>query len=134
MSRPADIQPARPAATERAATVAASVATDDQWEEFFYGAVNGESRVVLRFAGDNFNVEADGQYDLTGLETYLPAPLQKSFGEGWQFRFSLNGQNDDYAITGNIDDRANFEGEWQLDNAGWQKATLTVGNDNETLC
>ena len=104
----------------------------DQWEEFFYGAVNGESSVTLQFVGDNFNVEADGQYDLTGLETYLPAPLQKSFGEGWQFRFSLNGQNDDYAITGNIDDRANFEGEWQLDNAGWQKATLTVGNDNET--
>ena len=34
VSRPADIQPARPAATGRAATVAASVATDDQWEEF----------------------------------------------------------------------------------------------------
>ncbi|MFD2631663.1 YhdP family protein [Idiomarina piscisalsi] len=103
----------------------------DQWEEFFYGAVNGESSVTLQFVGDNFNVEADGQYDLTGLETYLPAPLQKSFGEGWQFRFSLNGQNDDYVINGNIDERANFEGEWQLDKAGWKKATLTIGNDNE---
>lgn len=103
----------------------------DQWEEFFYGAVNGESSVTLGFVGDNFNVEADGQYDLTGLETYLPAPLQKSFGEGWQFRFSLNGKNDDYVINGNIDERANFEGEWQLDKAGWKKATLTIGNDNE---
>ncbi|ASG66585.1 TIGR02099 family protein [Idiomarina piscisalsi] len=103
----------------------------DQWEEFFYGAVNGESRVTLQFIGDTMKVDAEGQYDLTGLETYLPSPLEKSFGEGWQFYFSLNGSGDNYTVTGRIDERARFEGSWRLDMPGWQKATLAVGEDSQ---
>lgn len=100
----------------------------DQWEEFFYGAVNGEASVALNFSGNDVNVEANGQYDLTGLETYLPAPLKKNFGEGWQFEFALEGNKNDYAVNGRIGDRLNFDGEWQLGSAGWTEATLTVGD------
>lgn len=99
----------------------------EQWEEFFYGAVNGEATVALNFTNEDVSVEANGQYDLTGLETYLPAPLEKSFGEGWQFHFSLTGHNDDYTVKGRINDRLNFEGDWQLDTPGWTDARLTLG-------
>lgn len=98
-----------------------------QWEPFFYGAVNGEADLVLRLSNEDVGVELESQFDLTGLETSLPEPLQKDFGEGWQLSVRLNGNGDQLRLRANIDDRLSWDSLWQPGSNGWQQAVLNVG-------
>ncbi|HAS15836.1 MAG TPA: TIGR02099 family protein, partial [Idiomarina abyssalis] len=98
-----------------------------QWEPFFYGAVNGEADLSLRLSNEDVGVELESQFDLTGLETSLPEPLQKDFGEGWQLSVRLNGNGDQLRLRANIDDRLSWDSLWQPGSNGWQQAVLNVG-------
>ncbi|MGM0631230.1 MAG: YhdP family protein [Pseudomonadota bacterium] len=99
-----------------------------QWKPFFYGAVNGEADLTLRLSEKNVGVELDSQFDLTGLETSLPEPLQKDFGEGWQLAVRLNGDSEQLRLRANIDDRLSWDGRWQPGSDGWQQAMLDLGD------
>ncbi|MCA1768139.1 MAG: TIGR02099 family protein, partial [Idiomarina sp.] len=99
-----------------------------QWETFFYGAVNGESDLALTFADDEVGVELESQFDLTGLETSLPAPLQKDFGESWQLELSLNGSGEQLRLQANINERLSWDSRWQPGDNGWQQAQLKIGD------
>ncbi|MCK7458977.1 YhdP family protein [Idiomarina aminovorans] len=101
-----------------------------QWKSFFYGAVNGESHLALTFGeGENeIDVELESQFDLTGLETSLPAPLQKDFGESWQFELSLKGTGEQLRLQATIDERLSWDSRWQPGDNGWQQAQLNIGD------
>lgn len=98
-----------------------------EWEPFFYGAVNGEATLQLNLTENDVGVELNSQLDLTGLETALPTPLQKEFGESWQLGITLNGNSDLLHLAATIDDRLNWESDWQPGANGWQQARLILG-------
>lgn len=98
-----------------------------QWEPFFYGAVNGEANLQLTLNADDVGVALDSQFDLTGLETSLPAPLQKDFGDSWQLTVQLNGTGEELRLRANIDQRLNWDSRWQPGSGGWQQARLNIG-------
>ncbi|RUO71937.1 YhdP family protein [Idiomarina ramblicola] len=98
-----------------------------QWEAFFYGAVNGEANLALTFSDNDVGVGLESQFDLTGLETSLPVPLQKDFGESWQLAVSLNGTGEQLRLRANIDERLSWYSRWQPGDNGWQQAELNIG-------
>lgn len=98
-----------------------------EWEPFFYGAVNGEASLQLSLTENDVGVKLSSQLDLTGLETALPAPLQKEFGDNWQLGIQLNGNSDLLHLEATIDDRLNWESDWQPGANEWQQARLILG-------
>ena len=101
-----------------------------QWKPFFYGAVNGEANLLLTFNADDVGVALESQFDLTGLETSLPAPLQKDFGDNWQLSVQLNGTGEELRLRASIDQRLNWDSRWQPGSGGWQMARLDIGEVN----
>lgn len=98
----------------------------DGWQRYFYGAINGTGELEL-LLGDQVNVDWTSQYDLTGLESNLPAPLAKDFGENWQLQLNLSGDPGQLQLDVNVDDRLDWSSRWQPGVAEWQQASLVLG-------
>lgn len=96
------------------------------WQKYFYGAVNGSGELRLRF-GDEITANWQSQYDLTGLESNLPVPLAKDFGENWQLNLDIEGKNDQLAMELAVDERLHWQSRWQAGESGWQQANLLIG-------
>jgi len=96
------------------------------WQKYFYGAVNGSGKLTLRFA-DDVKANWQSQYDLTGLESNLPAPLAKDFGENWQLNLDIEGNNNQLSMALAVDERLRWQSRWRAGEAGWEQANLLIG-------
>ncbi|MAD52657.1 YhdP family protein [Idiomarina sp. UBA3162] len=96
------------------------------WSRYFYGAVNGIANIDLDIA-DQVKVTANSQLDLTGLESRLPQPLNKEFGENWQLDVSLKGNGNDLALDVRSGERLRWRSAWQPGVQQWQYASLSIG-------
>ncbi|KXS36580.1 MAG: hypothetical protein AWU56_203 [Idiomarina sp. T82-3] len=97
------------------------------WARYFYGAINGIVNVDLNIQ-DEVQVSANSQLDLTGLESRLPEPLNKEFGENWQLDVRLDGNGNDLALEVKSGDRLRWRSAWQPGVPQWQYASLTIGD------
>ncbi|PYE33332.1 uncharacterized protein (TIGR02099 family) [Idiomarina fontislapidosi] len=96
------------------------------WSRYFYGAVNGIVDIDLNIA-EQVKVTADAQLDLTGLESRLPQPLNKEFGENWQLDVSLKGNGSDLSLDVRSGERLRWRSAWQPGVPQWQYASLAIG-------
>lgn len=96
------------------------------WQKYFYGAINGAGSLSLTLA-DEITTSWQSQYDLTGLQSNLPAPLSKEFGENWQLRIDLQGDADQLQLTADIGERLSWQSQWQPGATEWQSALLSLG-------
>lgn len=97
------------------------------WQKYFYGAINGSGTLALTFA-DGVAVNWQSRYDLTGLESNLPAPLAKEFGENWQLTLSLSGNQEQLSLNADIGERLSWRSRWQPGSDQWQSAQLVLGS------
>jgi len=68
-----------------------SVQPEAPLKDLIYGAVNGNGSFEINLAGDDYRYQWQHRADFTGLETSLPPPFTKEFGESWYWNFSLEG-------------------------------------------
>lgn len=96
------------------------------WQKYFYGAVNGTGQLQLNLA-DTITSQWRSQYDLTGLQSNLPQPLTKEFGENWQLTVNLSGDGEQLRLNANVADRLNWSSRWRPGSNEWQSAQLVLG-------
>lgn len=62
------------------------------WRPYLYGAINWRSELQLQLPQqDDFQFSWQQEIDFTGLESSLPAPFKKEFGEAWEGRLHVTG-------------------------------------------
>ncbi|MBL4742365.1 MAG: TIGR02099 family protein [Idiomarina sp.] len=98
------------------------------WQKYFYGAVNGSGQLQLTL-GDTIESQWRSQYDLTGLQSNLPQPLAKEFGENWQLGINLSGNDQQLRLNANVADRLSWNSRWQPGSKQWQSAQLVIGKE-----
>lgn len=99
----------------------------NEWRSLFYGAINGRGDLDLMLTEKGYSVDWNSQVDLTGLQTQLPAPLQKEFGEAWQWQFSLSGNEQQLQASSEIPDHLQWFSQWKPGAKQWDVARLRIG-------
>ncbi|EKE85389.1 hypothetical protein A10D4_03555 [Idiomarina xiamenensis 10-D-4] len=120
-------KPTQPAAEQNTLTkndvYQVSVVSDADWQTeplykrvpelplqpWLYGAVNwhGELQLMLQ-TSSRYRFNWDMQTDLTGLQSTLPAPLNKEFGDSDQLRLTVEGDEEHVDIRSDITNRLRF--------------------------
>lgn len=97
------------------------------WQRYFYGAVNGSGKLRLAI-NEQVQVDWQSQYDLTGLQSNLPPPWAKEFGENWQLTVNLSGNDERLSLQADVGQRLQWQSQWQPGEERWQSAQLTIGD------